>query len=221
VITARDHQPTLAGLLAMLERDGWVAAHCQNVAQRCAAMAFALGLERRARERLRVAAALHDVGKLLLAPAIVDKPGPLDAPELAVMRTHPELGAQLARDAGMGAVARVILHHHERIDGDGYPAQLRGEDIPIESRTIHVADAFDAMTSDRPYARATTVPVALAEVVAHAGTQFDPDCVAALAATLRGRIVGVPSADGGAKPGDEAAKESNLPSAGFATPCWF
>lgn len=125
---------------------------------------------------------LHDVGKVGIPEAILSKPTPLTAEELRVMRTHPIVGitvvAPLKRFLGETALA-VIRHHHERFDGEGYPDRLKGHEIPIEARIFSVVDAFDAMTSDRPYRKALSFEEAMHRLRSGSGTQFDPDVVAA------------------------------------------
>lgn len=183
------HDPLpLAGLLGVLDDDTWLATHAHGVAARCRAMALVLGTDRRRREHLAAAAAVHDIGKLMIPQEIVHKPSRLTASETAVMRGHSALGAQALREAGHPEVALIVRHHHERIDGRGYPDGLSDDVIPLESRIIHVADAFDAITSERPYARARSHAEALAELAAHAGTQFDRECVDALCATVAGPV---------------------------------
>ena len=178
------HDPRRETLCSGFGAGTRVAAHARDVSARCAGMGLVLGLDRRRRERLGMAAWLHDIGKLMLPGEIVDKPSRLDEDETATMRRHPALGAGVLADAGLHEVARIVRHHHERVDGGGYPDGLRGDEIPLEARIVHVADAFDAMTSDRPYSRARTEDEALVEVVRHAGRQFDRRCVAAFVATL-------------------------------------
>ena len=178
------HDARLTTLAAGFGDDTWVAAHARVVSVRCVAMALVLGFGRRRCDRLALAASLHDIGKLMLPAGIVDKPARLTDAEAALMRRHPELGADALEQAGMAEVAHIVRHHHERVDGAGYPDGLRGEDIPLESRIIFVADAFDAMTAERPYAPARSEDEALAEVILHADRQFDRRCVAALLATL-------------------------------------
>jgi HD-GYP domain-containing protein (c-di-GMP phosphodiesterase class II) len=130
---------------------------------------------------------LHDIGKVGIPESILRKAGPLDDAEWDVMRTHPILGAQIVtpipflRDA-----VRLIRHHHERFDGNGYPDGLRGEEIPLEARIFSVADSFDAMTSDRPYRASMQIDRALDEIRAGAGTQFDPDVVRAFVEMIEG-----------------------------------
>jgi HD-GYP domain-containing protein (c-di-GMP phosphodiesterase class II) len=124
---------------------------------------------------LYVGGPLHDVGKVAVSEAILRKPGPLDARELAEIRTHPTAGAKLIGPVGLAHDALpFVLYHHERWDGGGYPTGRRGTDIPEGARILSVADAFDAMTSTRPYRRALPIERALREVDRCAETQFDP-----------------------------------------------
>ena len=134
--------------------------------------------------RIRIAGLLHDVGKIGISDAILQKPAALTAEEAAVMRTHPDLGAHIVSAAELYEEAGWILHHHERLDGRGYPDGLCGVDVPLESRIIMVADAFEAMTSDRPYRPRRPVEEAFAELERHSGTQFDPACITALRSIL-------------------------------------
>jgi HD-GYP domain-containing protein (c-di-GMP phosphodiesterase class II) len=123
---------------------------------------------------------LHDVGKVGVPEAILNKPGPLTAAEWRVMRTHPTIGYQiLSGIPGMDNAAEVVRCHHEMWSGDGYPAGLKGEEIPLAARVFMVVDAYDAMTTDRPYRASIGVDRAVAELQRVAGTQFDPDVVAA------------------------------------------
>jgi ribonuclease P protein subunit RPR2 len=139
-------------------------------------------------QQLRYGFLLHDVGKVGVPEAILNKRGPLDEREWRVMRTHPLLGVQMvAGIKSLGHAVEVIRCHHERWDGAGYPAGLRGEEIPLGARIFAVADAFDAMTSTRPYRRALPLERAYREIADGAGSQFDPTVVDAfdgLAATL-------------------------------------
>lgn len=136
---------------------------------------------------VRLAATLHDVGKAAVPDAILRKPGRLDPEELRIVRSHPPIGADMVgRIPGMERIAGWIRCSHERPDGHGYPLGLRGPEIPEASRIIHVADAFDAMTSELPYRRALSIDQALRELQRCAGTQFDPDCVQALAEVVAG-----------------------------------
>jgi HD-GYP domain-containing protein (c-di-GMP phosphodiesterase class II) len=133
---------------------------------------------------MRLAGLLHDVGKIGVPDAILNKPDRLTDEEYAVMKRHSVLGCDIVRAADMPVEARWVRHHHERFDGGGYPDGLAGAEIPLESRIILVADAFEAMTSDRPYRRAPGQEVAISELRRHAGTQFDPAVVDALCRVL-------------------------------------
>jgi HD-GYP domain-containing protein (c-di-GMP phosphodiesterase class II) len=125
---------------------------------------------------LRIGGPLHDIGKLGVSDEVLRKEGRLDDGELAQIREHPKIGARmLLRMAALREAIPYVLYHHERWDGHGYPSGKAGEEIPIEARVLAVADAFDAMTSDRPYRRALSRTEALAEVERCAGTQFDPE----------------------------------------------
>ncbi len=134
---------------------------------------------------------LHDLGKIWVPDAVLNKPGPLTEEEWQLMHRHPEEGARILKDVAFlkhGALD-VVLYHHERWDGAGYPAGLAGNEIPLWARIFAVADALDAMTSDRPYRRAMPLETALGELRANSGTQFDPACVDALEAIDREELV--------------------------------
>lgn len=160
--TIASHDPSLAG-------------HATRVTALAIRLAHALGAAESRLTALRVGGPLHDIGKLAVDPVILAKPSALDAAELAEIRKHPLTGVQMlegleeARDA-----IDCVLHHHERWDGHGYPHRLGGNEIPFEARILAVADAYDAMTSDRPYRSALGHVEAVAEVERCAGTQFDP-----------------------------------------------
>jgi HD-GYP domain-containing protein (c-di-GMP phosphodiesterase class II) len=176
------HRATLATALARAvdAKDAYTHSHCETVAELCAMIGHELGLDAAHLSRLRLAGLLHDVGKIGITDSILHKPGPLTAAEYEVMKTHPKLGHDIVVAAERHDEAHWILHHHERIDGAGYPDGLAGERIPLESRIILVADAFEAITADRPYRQHRTVDEAIAELRRAAGTQFDARCVAAL-----------------------------------------
>src|SRR6266545_6789888 len=124
---------------------------------------------------LRYGFLLHDVGKVGVPEAILNKPGPLDEEEWLIMRMHPEMGVQMVSGMkSLGPAVEVIRSHHERWDGRGYPLELVGEEIPLSARIFSVCDAFDAMTSDRPYRRALRFEHALEQIMDGTGTQFDP-----------------------------------------------
>jgi HD-GYP domain-containing protein (c-di-GMP phosphodiesterase class II) len=125
---------------------------------------------------------LHDVGKIAIPKEIINKPGKLDPAEWTIIKTHTVEGQKMLEQVGgfMRDVGRIVRSHHERWDGTGYPDGLAGTDIPLESRIIACCDTWNAMRTDRAYRKALTLDAALAELVAHAGTQFDPDIVDAL-----------------------------------------
>jgi HD-GYP domain-containing protein (c-di-GMP phosphodiesterase class II) len=149
--------------------------HGARVAALAEPVAVELGWDRERIRALRWAAPLHDVGKVKVRPQLLGKAGPLTLDEVAEIRSHPSAGAQLVLPLRRFHDALpYVLFHHERWDGEGYPARLSGRRIPIEARILAIADAFDAMISPRPYRRALTHEHALAEVEAGAGTQFDP-----------------------------------------------
>lgn len=158
--------------------------HSENVASYAVAIGQALGLEEAHVLRVRRAAYLHDIGKIAVDDAILSKPGRLTPEEVAQIEVHPAIGGRMLHRAGLVDEAVWVRHHHERLDGRGYPDGLRGEAIPFESRLIFVVDAFEAMTSDRPYRRGMPVDAALAELRRCAGSQFDPDVVAAFSDLL-------------------------------------
>ncbi len=137
-------------------------------------------------KRCEMGGVLHDVGKIAIDDAILRKPGKLTEEEFQKMQVHPERGAQLMRDCEyLIPLIPYALYHHERYDGTGYPAGLKGEEIPLEGRVLAVADTFDAMTSNRPYRKGLDPEIALAELEKGKGTQFDPDCVDVLVKCYR------------------------------------
>jgi diguanylate cyclase (GGDEF)-like protein/putative nucleotidyltransferase with HDIG domain len=165
-------------------RDTYTGSHSARVAELAARVAARLGLDREQIELSRLAGSLHDLGKLAIPEEILRKPGPLTGPERLVLERHPQIGFRMLDSLGIDPVAKWILHHHERWDGTGYPDRLPGPEIPLGARIIFVVDAFDAMTSDRVYRGRLTQDDALAELERCAGTQFDPNVVAALAEEL-------------------------------------
>ena len=161
-------------------RDVYEGSHSERVADLAARIAARMGLEQEQVEMTRLAASLHDLGKLAVPEDILRKPGPLTDGERLVLERHPQIAYRMLESLGVDPLAEWILHHHERWDGAGYPDGLHGEDIPLGARIIFVADAYDAMTNDRVYQRKLSVAAALAELDECAGTQFDPDAVAAV-----------------------------------------
>ena len=184
---------SLAALSAAIEaRDPYARGHSSRVTVFAQAMARGLRLEKERLSVLRLAALLHDVGKLVVPSAVLLKRGPLTDEELGLVRRHPAAGARMLRSLGAPeTVLPLVLHHHERWDGDGYPTGRRGDDIPLEARVLCIADSFDAMTSMRPYRASWTPDEALEELERCAGTQFDPDLVGAFAAAWADAGLGV------------------------------
>jgi HD-GYP domain-containing protein (c-di-GMP phosphodiesterase class II) len=165
---------------AMDVADPDLGGHAARVGRHAEAIASRLGWDDHRLEHLQLGAMLHDVGKVRIRATVLAKPGRLTGEELAEIRAHPVEGLWML--SGLPALAPAlpyVLFHHERWDGTGYPTRRRGHEIPIEGRVMAVADAFDAMTSERPYRAALPVDAALAEVRRCAGSQFDPDVAAA------------------------------------------
>jgi diguanylate cyclase (GGDEF)-like protein/putative nucleotidyltransferase with HDIG domain len=180
----KDEDKHLVTLMSLAEavdiRDGGTAAHCQNVARYSAALARELGLSDEMAERVRCAGVLHDLGKIGVPDSVLRKPGPLTEQEWAEMRKHPEIGAHILEGKDLTDVRQWILEHHERPDGRGYPYGLGAEQVPLEAKIIAVADAFEAMTSDRVYRHGLGVATACERLRAGAGTQWDSHVVEAM-----------------------------------------
>jgi putative nucleotidyltransferase with HDIG domain len=152
--------------------------HSTRLAEWALHVAEELGLDENSLGDLEVAALLHDIGKVGIPDAILNKPAKLTSEEYALMKKHPEYGwAVLRQIPGMERASLVILHHHENFNGSGYPAGLRGEEIPPGSRIVSVIDAFDAMVSSRPYRQGLPLEEAERRLLEASGTQFDPDVV--------------------------------------------
>jgi response regulator RpfG family c-di-GMP phosphodiesterase len=175
------------------ERDPYTAGHSARV-RRCAArLARAVGLGPRERRQLLLAAKLHDIGKLGVPDAVLNKRGPLDDDERRLVEAHPAIGERILRPVMRSRpVLAAIRSHHERLDGRGYPDGLRGPQIPLLARLLSVADCFDALTSTRAYRDALSVPEALAVLRDGAGTQFEPAFVRALVDVTESLPVGEP-----------------------------
>ncbi|MGB9867927.1 MAG: HD domain-containing phosphohydrolase [Bacillota bacterium] len=162
----------------LAERDFVTQGHTKRVEELCVRMGKKLGLSQRQVADLALFAQVHDLGKVGIPDSILFKPGPLTAEEQAVMRTHPEKGYRIALSSpDLASVAELILKHHERWDGTGYPLGLKGEEIPLECRVLAIVDAYDAMVNDRPYSKAKTKEQAISELKRQAGSQFDPRLV--------------------------------------------
>lgn len=160
---------------AVSGHDDYTGGHSCRVADYVAGIASLLLMTQTETALARRAALVHDIGKISVPDRILKKRGPLTEDELKLVKLHPVVGAgMLSRVPGMEALVPIVLHHHERWDGQGYPRGLAGVDIPIQSRMILVADAYDAMTSRRPYGPTMTPHEALSELRRFAGQQFDP-----------------------------------------------
>jgi putative nucleotidyltransferase with HDIG domain len=185
-----DQEDTLLASLAMIAqaidaKDPYTAKHSKNVSNIAVRLARAMGLDEGEVRRVRVAALMHDIGKVGVRGSIIRKPGKLDAQEGEAMRQHPVISAEIMRPVELlGEAAEIVRHHHEHIDGSGYPDGLKSLEIPLGSRVVLVADAFDALTTDRPYRKGRSKQEALEVITAHAGTQFDATVVAALRSVL-------------------------------------
>ena len=164
-----------AGLARAVDaRDAYTGEHSAEVGELAARIGRRIGLDSNELELLRLAGSLHDVGKLAIPEEILRKPGPLSAPERLVLERHPQIGFRMLDSLGIEPVATWVLHHHERWDGAGYPNNLTGPTIPLGARILFVADAYDAMTTERVYRGRLSHEHALRELERCAGTQFDP-----------------------------------------------
>lgn len=165
-------------------RDPYTAGHEQRVAGLARAIAAEMGLDEHTQERIELAALVHDVGKLAIPAELLGKPGRLTPMEMEIAKTHSRQGYEILRKSHFSwPLADIVLQHHERFNGSGYPDGLRGEEILLEARIIGVADVVEAMTSRRPQRPARTIDAALAEIEAGAGTLYDPG-IAAVCLTL-------------------------------------
>ncbi len=201
---ARAYEPTLTGVVelreiasspdraaryeaaaslakAVDERDAYTGRHSERVGELAARIARRLGIDEPLIELTRLAGSLHDIGKLAIPEEILRKPDALNESERLVVQRHPQIGHRILEGLGVEPVADWVLHHHERWDGAGYPDRLRGDEIPLGARIIFVADAYDAMTSERVYQKPLSKREALAELANCSGTQFDPKIVDACA----------------------------------------
>lgn len=173
------YDATIEVLGAALDyRDSETEGHCERVTRYTVALARAAGCPPAAVKQIERGAYLHDLGKIGIPDAILLKPDKLDAGEWAIMKTHPEKGYLMLKDIPfLCEAAEIVYSHQERYDGSGYPRGLEGDRIPLGARVFAVADTIDAMTSDRPYRRALPFEAAVAEIIRHSGTQFDPSVV--------------------------------------------
>lgn len=178
-LEAESYDRLVSALLKAVEvKDGYTRGHTERVSELCVAVARELGFGYEELRAVRYAAKLHDVGKIGVPISIINKPGPLDDDEFALIKTHPTVGAEILADVEfLRPALDGVRYHHERVDGCGYPFGVQGDELPMVARIITVCDAFDAMTSTRSYRPAMTVEEAFAELHRCAGAQFDPQVV--------------------------------------------
>lgn len=178
---------TLDALVAAIDlRDPYTHDHCRRVAGIVSKVAIEMGMADQQRHNLELAALLHDIGKIGVPDAILLKTTRLTKGEVEAIRAHPEIGYQMLSGLRfLGDALPALRYHHERLDGTGYPFGLAGDRIPLLARVLAVADAYDAMTSDRPYRSGTSTPHSLAEIVRCSDTHFDPAAVSALVRVFR------------------------------------
>jgi response regulator RpfG family c-di-GMP phosphodiesterase len=183
------------------QRDSYTAGHSRRVTEVAIAIATRAGVAAEELKTLRLAGIIHDVGKIGIEDTILRKPGRLTPEEYSMIRTHPERGVQIIEPLDfLRGTLPIVRHHHEYFDGRGYPAGLRGEEIPLGSRIIAIADTYDAITSSRAYRTARRSDEALTEIERCARTQFDPEFVALFAEICRSAGPGEPFACAGALP---------------------
>ena len=176
---------------ALDARDQYTAGHSRRVSELSCAVASALQMPEQSVEQIRVGALLHDIGKIGVADSVLQKPGRLTAEEFAQVKQHPVIGRRILE--GVGGFADylpAVELHHENWDGTGYPKGLRGCETPTDARIIHVADAYDAMTTNRSYRSGMTHEAAIAELMKYSGIQFDPEIVAAFVKLSREVLTG-------------------------------
>jgi HD-GYP domain-containing protein (c-di-GMP phosphodiesterase class II) len=182
-------QQTLAmacSLISLIDlRDRYTGGHSARVANYVRGITVQMGLPDGEVENIVLAASLHDIGKIGVPDHVLLKPGKLTDDEFEWIRKHPEWGWMAVRNVeGFQDAALLLLHHHERLDGNGYPGRLKGSEIPLGSRLIAVADSFDALTTNRPYRPGRSAEEALVELRRCCGNQFDPEAVEAFSVSL-------------------------------------
>ncbi len=175
----KSHLDTMKVLVAILEaKDRYTSGHCERVTEYVSKIVDFMGLDNHLKDVIKNAASIHDIGKLSIDSKILNKKGKLEDDEWEIIRKHPSVGVNIL--SGLDFLEEekdIILHHHERFDGKGYPDQLKGEEIPLGARIIAVADSFDAMNSARAYRDALSENVIIDELKKGRGTQFDPEVI--------------------------------------------
>ena len=187
----------LEGLVKAIDHhDPYTAAHSRRVAGTATLLARLMGMDGASVEMVRQASLVHDLGKIMVPAHVLNKAAPPTGEELDLMRSHPAQGARMLEAVrGMGRLAPIVRHHHEHWDGTGYPSSLSGSNIPIGSRLIFVADAFDAMTSSRPYQPVMSSAAALDEIERCSGRQFDPRVACVIQLAAEGSLLRLPEMD--------------------------
>lgn len=185
----RLHEDAVRAFVKTIDaKSPYTARHSERVADLAVAIAVEMGLDRERLKAIRWASLLHDVGKLWIPDSVINKPGKLNADEWELIREHPIRSAEFLNEIEeFQEYASAARSHHERYDGFGYPDGLAGEAIPYDGRILAVADAFEAMTSDRPYRPGLSFSEAIAELESHCGTQFDPDVARACVRAIQSR----------------------------------
>lgn len=186
----RAYMDTILALTKTMEaKDPYTSGHEARVEEYSIKLAKALKLPEKKIEDIKTAALLHDIGKIGIDDSILRKPSTLTEIEYKEIQKHPIIGAEILKDIGfLKEISEIIKYHHERYDGTGYPEGKKGDEIPIESSILAIADVFDAMTSDRPYRNALTVKQALEEIKSNAGTQFNPEIANAFVKIINDEI---------------------------------
>jgi putative nucleotidyltransferase with HDIG domain len=197
---AGDYEAVIEALCGALDlRSNVEMTQSRRVAHLASVIAWQLGLTAESARVVRQAAILHDVGKLGIAESVLAKPGGLSEQELATMRRHPEAGYRILKDMELLREAgEIVRAHHERFDGQGYPRRLKGDQIPLAARIFAVADAYVAMTSDRPYRKKMPHDMAMKEIVRNTLTQFDPEVMEAFLQAERLGLLEEPAVSNGA-----------------------
>ena len=203
------HQALQSLVRTVNDHDTYTGGHSCRVATMSGDIARLLGFPKGEIAFMQQAGLVHDIGKIGIPDKVLNKTTPLTPNERYLVRLHPILGASiLSRMPGMDRLVPIVLHHHECWDGSGYPSGVAGVDVPIESRIILVVDAFDAMTSNRPYGRVLGAEEALGELRANAATQFDPMVVEAVHEAYRGGLLDEPRRSSAAVYLDKVAQAS-------------
>lgn len=178
---------TIAALVSAIDaKDRYTRNHSKNVARVAVMLSQGLKLNAREIQTIEYGALLHDIGKIGIPETILNKNGKLEHDEYERIKNHPVIGVKILQPVDfLQSIHAIVHYHHERIDGQGYPNGLKGEGIPFEARIVSIADAWDAMTSDRSYRKGISTEQAIGELQAHAGDQFDPHMVKAFIAIFK------------------------------------